>query len=153
MYNASALDKFKANHDILKDVQIEQSGPNEDPNLVEENENRIPIRIWKIHQAGLWFPIIPLLKEVMAFYRLTFMQVSVNFVRTVLVVDTLMYQQDLPFSALDLLHVYIVVRPTKDPDTHLFKGHHYFQHKNLCQPQVRIVTDSPNKDVYLNEFV
>ncbi|GFY97784.1 hypothetical protein Acr_12g0003250 [Actinidia rufa] len=52
-----------------------------------------------------------MLKEVMALYRLTFMQVLVNFVQTVLAVDTLMHQQWLTFSASDLLNVYIMVHP------------------------------------------
>ena len=56
-----------------------------------------------------------MLKEVMARCHLTFMLVFVNFVRTVLVVDTLMHQMKLPFSVEDLLHVYTVVRPKREP--------------------------------------
>ena len=66
-----------------------------------------------------------MLKEVMAHCNLTFMQVLVNFVRTMLVVDTLMRQHELPFSDLDMLHVYIVVRPKKESGTHLLKRNHY----------------------------
>ena len=44
-------------------------------------------------------------------YRLTLMQVFVNFIRNVLVVDTLMRLLDKPFSAEDLLHVYSIVQP------------------------------------------
>ncbi|GFZ11583.1 hypothetical protein Acr_22g0009810 [Actinidia rufa] len=75
-------------------------------NTVEGNKNRIPVRTWFIHQAGLRFPISPLLKEVMARCRFTFIQVSVNFVRTVLAMDGLMLREGLPFNASDLLHVY-----------------------------------------------
>ena len=51
------------------------------------------IPVW-IHHDELWFPIIPQLKEVMVCYRLTFMKVSINFVWTILVVDTLMQRED-----------------------------------------------------------
>ncbi|GFS41177.1 hypothetical protein Acr_00g0072800 [Actinidia rufa] len=53
---------------------------------------------WLINQAGIRFLISPLLKKVMACFCLTFMRVSVNFVRTVLMVDTLMQTLDKPFS-------------------------------------------------------
>ncbi|GFZ06601.1 hypothetical protein Acr_18g0007710 [Actinidia rufa] len=48
--------------------------------------------------------------------------VSVNFVRTVLEVDTLMRQMKLPFSAEDLLHVYTIVRPMNELGTPFFIG-------------------------------
>ena len=69
----AALEKFRVDHGILDDVQIELAGPNEDANLVEGNEDRIPIQIWLIHQTGLQFSIGPMLKEVTARYHLTFM--------------------------------------------------------------------------------
>ena len=66
-----------------------------------------------------------MLKELIVHCHLTFMQVSVNFVRTVLGVDTLMCYQELPFSASDLLKVYTVVRPKREPRTNLLKSNHY----------------------------
>ena len=90
--NNAALNKFRADHSIPDDVQIEWSNPIDDANLVESNEDWIPVWIWLIHQVGLLFSISPMLKEVMPCCRLTFMQVSVNFVQTVLAVDTLMRQ-------------------------------------------------------------
>ena len=107
VHDDAALNKFKTNHDIPEDVQIEHSGPKEDANLVEGNEDCIPVHTWLIHQDGLWFPINPVLKEVIARCHLIFMQVSFNFISTLLAVDTLMRQMELPFSALDLLHVYM----------------------------------------------
>ena len=65
-YNDDALDHFRGAHDILDNVRIERSRPNEDAKIVEGNENRILVRIWLVHQAGLHFFISPLLKEVMA---------------------------------------------------------------------------------------
>ena len=59
-------------------------------NLVEGHKDSIPVRTWLIYQAGLRFLISPILKEVMARSRLTFMQVSVKFIRTLLMVDMLM---------------------------------------------------------------
>ena len=53
------------------------------------NLDRILVRTWLVYQARLRFLISPLLKEVMARCCLTFMQVSVNFDRTMLVMDTL----------------------------------------------------------------
>ncbi|GFZ08918.1 hypothetical protein Acr_20g0007260 [Actinidia rufa] len=75
-----------------------------------------------------------MLKEMMASCRLTFMLVSVNFVRTILAVDTLMHQIKQPFSAEDLLHVYTMVRP-KEPGNPLYTSNHYLHHKNPNQPQ------------------
>ena len=90
VHNNAALDKIKEDHGIPDDIQLERSGPNEDANLVEGNEDQIAIRIWLIHQDGLRCPISSMLKKVMVLCCLTIMQLSVNFVRTVLVVDTLM---------------------------------------------------------------
>ncbi|GFS42909.1 hypothetical protein Acr_00g0082470 [Actinidia rufa] len=58
-----ALNKFRANHDIPLDVQIERHGTNGDANLVKGYKDRITVRTWLIHQAGLRFPISPMLKE------------------------------------------------------------------------------------------
>ncbi|GFY91097.1 hypothetical protein Acr_07g0012930 [Actinidia rufa] len=63
-----ALDKFRTNHGIPKDVQIKRPEPNEDTNLIEGNGDRIPIR------TGLQFPISLMLNEMMARCHLTFMQ-------------------------------------------------------------------------------
>ena len=83
---------------------------NEDANVVEGHWDDILIRTWLIHQADLHFLNSPLLKKVMAWCRLTFMQVSVNFVWIMLAVDMLQHE-DLMFNVSDLLYVYSVVRP------------------------------------------
>ena len=111
VHDNAAMEKFRRDHNIPNDVAIERSGPREEANTIEGNENHILVRIWLIHQAGLIFPISPLLNEVMARCRLTFMQMSVNFVRTMLTVDMLMQKEGMPFDASDLLHVYCIVRP------------------------------------------
>ena len=85
-----ALAQFYKDCNILDDILTQRPDPNEDVNLVEREVNHIPVCTWLIHQVGLKFPLSPLLKEVMALCCLTFMQVSVNFVWTVLVVDVLM---------------------------------------------------------------
>ena len=72
--------KFRGEHNIPNDTMIERSGPRKEANNIEGGGNRIPVCIWFIHQAGLRLPISPLLREVMARCRLTFMQVFVNFV-------------------------------------------------------------------------
>ncbi|GFZ01025.1 hypothetical protein Acr_14g0006600 [Actinidia rufa] len=59
----------------------------------------------------------------------------------------------LSFSVEDLLHVYIIVWPKKKASTPFFKGNYYLCLKNLLQPQKRLVTNNPNKDLFLNEFV
>ncbi|GFS41187.1 hypothetical protein Acr_00g0072900 [Actinidia rufa] len=56
----------------------------------------------------------------------------------VLLVDTLLRQRDLPFSASDLLHVYTVVQPKRDPNTNLLKGNHYLRLRNPQQPHMRL---------------
>ncbi|GFZ19774.1 hypothetical protein Acr_28g0004790 [Actinidia rufa] len=65
----------------------------------------------------------------------------------------LIRQLELPFSALDQLHVYIVVHLKREPGTPFFKGNHYLHLRNPRQPQMRLVTDNPDKDLFLNEFV
>ena len=94
-----------------------------------------------------------MLKEVMACYGLTFMQVSINFVRTVLTVDTLMRREGLPFSASDLLNVYTLVQPNQESDTNLFMGNHYLRLRNNQQLWSKLITKNPDKDLYSNEVV
>ena len=89
----------------------------------------------------------------MACCGLTFMQVFINFIKTMLAIDTLMQWEGLPFSASDLLNVYTVVRPKQEPNTNLFTRNHYLRLKNSRQPWSRLITANPNKDLYLDEFV
>ena len=81
------------------------------------------------------------------------MPVFVNFVRIVLAVETLMRQMKLPFCVADLLHVYSVVRSKREPSIPFFKSNHYLHLKNPHWLQRRLVTDNPDKDLFLNEFV
>ena len=106
VHDDATLNKFWTDHGIPEDVQIKRPGPNEEANLVEGHGDRILVRTWLIHQAGLQFPIKLMLKEVMVHCHLTFMQVSINFVQTMLAVDTLMCQMKLSYSVENLLHVY-----------------------------------------------
>ena len=80
VHDDATLNKFRTDHGIPVDIQIEHFRPNEKGNLVEGNEDHILVRMWLIHQDGLRFPIRPMLKEVMARCHFNFMQVSVNFV-------------------------------------------------------------------------
>ena len=73
---------------------------------------------------------------------LTFMQVSNNFVRTILVVDTLMRREGLPFTASDLLNVF----------TNLNSENHYLRLRNSQQPWSKLVTENPNKDLYFDKL-
>ncbi|GFZ15656.1 homeodomain-like superfamily protein [Actinidia rufa] len=124
VHDDDALKKLRTNHCIPKDVQIEYPRSKEDANLVEDHGDHIPGCIWLIHQVGLRFPISPILKEVMTHCHIPFMQVSM------LVVDTLMIQMELPFSAEDLLHVYTVVWPKREPSTPFLKD---FNGQFQCQ--------------------
>ena len=153
VHDDEALNKFRIDHRIPDDAMIERSGPNEIANFVKGNGDRILVQIWLIHQDWFWFPISPILKAVMARYHLTFMQVSVNFVRTVFVVNTLMHQMELPFSAEDLLHVYTVVRPKREPHSPLPQGNHYLRLRHPNQPQTRLDTSNLDKDLFVDEFV
>ena len=92
--------------------------------MIKGNDNYIPIRVSFIHQAGLQFPISSFLKKMMAHCGLTFMLVSINFVKIILVVDALMQREGMPFSAFDFLNVYNVVRPKCKPGTNLYLGNH-----------------------------
>ena len=44
VHDDAALVQFRANHNIPDNVLIERSGPNEDANLVEGEDNRIPVQ-------------------------------------------------------------------------------------------------------------
>ena len=66
VHDDPVLNWFRTDHGIPHDVQIERSEAIEDANLVKGRGNRIPIRIWLIHQLGLRFPISLMLKEAMA---------------------------------------------------------------------------------------
>ena len=56
-------------------------------------------------------------------------------------------------TSKNLLHVYYIVRPRRNPQPHMYEGNHYLRLRNPNQPQKRLVMDSPNKDLYLNDFV
>ncbi|GFY94694.1 hypothetical protein Acr_10g0000790 [Actinidia rufa] len=125
VHDDEALARFRVDHKIPDDVVIERLGPNDDADWVEGEGNRIPIRTWFMHQAGLRFPLSKLLKTVLSLCGLTFMQVLVNFVRTVLAVEALMQREGQEFTAKDLLHVYCVVKPRKNSETRMLEGNHY----------------------------
>ncbi|GFZ04894.1 hypothetical protein Acr_17g0004660 [Actinidia rufa] len=151
--DSEALVQFRVDHRIPDDVVIERPGPNDDADWVEGEGNRMPIRTWFIYQVGLRFPLSKLLRTVLSICGLTFMQISVNFVRAVLAVEALMQREGLEFTAKDLFHVYYVVKPRKNPETQMLEGNHYLRLRKPNQPQTRLVTDSPNKDQYLNDFI
>ena len=151
--DSEALAQFRIDHRIPEDVVIERPGPNDDADWVEGEGNRMPIRTWFIYQAGLRFPLSKLLRRVLSICGLTFMQISVNFVRTVLAVEALMLRENLEFTAEDLLHVYCLVKPRRNPETQVLEGNHYLRLRQPNQPQTRLVTDSPDKDQYLNDFI
>ncbi|GFZ19810.1 hypothetical protein Acr_28g0005150 [Actinidia rufa] len=71
-----ALAQFRANHNIPDNVLIERPGPNEDANLVEGEDNRIPVPNLVDPLGWAQFPLGPLLKKIMVLCRLTFMQVK-----------------------------------------------------------------------------
>ena len=70
-----------------------------------------------------------------------------------LALDTLMQGEGLQLDAYDLLHVYSVVCPKKEPGVNLYTSNHYLRLRNPQQPQTRLVTEIPYKDLYLNKFV
>ncbi|GFY97773.1 hypothetical protein Acr_12g0003140 [Actinidia rufa] len=137
VHDGEALAQFRTEHRIPNDVVIEWPGPNDDADWVEGEGNRIPIRTWFIYQAGLRFPLSKLLRTVLSLCGLTFMQILVNFVQTVLAVEALMQREGLEFTTDDLLHVYCVVKPRKNPETQMLEGNHYLCLRKPIQPQTR----------------
>ncbi|GFY86368.1 hypothetical protein Acr_05g0000070 [Actinidia rufa] len=123
--NNEALAQFRVDYRIPDDVIIERPGPNNDADWVEGEGNRMPIRTWFIYQAGLRFPLSKLLKS----------------------------REGLEFTTEDLFHVYCVVKPRKNPETQMLEGNHYLRLRKPNQPQTRLVTDSPDRDQYLNDFI
>ena len=83
----------------------------------------------------------------------TFMQVSVNFVQTVLVVDALMRREQQLFSVEDFMRMYNVLRPKFDPTNGLYTKKKCLRLRSNKEPQIRLVMENPNKDVFLYEFV
>ena len=117
-----------------------------------DNSDRIPVHIWLIYQLGLRCPISSLLKEVIAHCRLTFMQVC----------QLCLYRARGGYDNVDITqafqcggytHVYTVVRPKREPDNPLYEGNHYLRLRRPDQPQTRLVTGNPDKDLFLDEFV
>ncbi|GFS32724.1 class I glutamine amidotransferase-like superfamily protein [Actinidia rufa] len=76
-------------------------------------------------------------------------EVFVNLIHTVLAVDTLMQILNKSFNVEDLLHVYTIVRPKKEPSNLFYEGYHYLRLRKPDQPQMRLVTSNPNKDLFL----
>ncbi|GFS41314.1 hypothetical protein Acr_00g0073700 [Actinidia rufa] len=89
VHDNAALAKFKRNHEIPNDVLINRPGQHKVATTIRGMNDGIPIHTWLIHQARLRFPVSPILYEVMAHGGLTFIQVTMYFVRTMLVVDNL----------------------------------------------------------------
>ena len=90
MHDDTVLARFRRDPEIPNDVLIKRHCPSKVAVMVRGHDDRIPLRTWLIHQASLWVLVSPMFKEVMARCGLTFMQVSINFVRTVLAIDILM---------------------------------------------------------------
>ncbi|GFS29945.1 hypothetical protein Acr_00g0009250 [Actinidia rufa] len=67
------------------------------------------------------------------------------------ILDTLMQILDKPFSAKDLLHVYTIVRPKKEPSNTFYEGNHYLRLRKPDQSQMRLVIGNPYKDLFLDE--
>ena len=68
VHNDEVLKNFRRTYIIPVNVLIEHLGPNDVPHVMVDNLDCIPVRIWLIYQAGLRFPISPLMKEVLARY-------------------------------------------------------------------------------------
>ena len=153
VHDDRAIEKLRSKYGIPTNVKIEHLRPNDVPHVVEDNPDRIPICIWLIYRAELRFLISLLLKDVMARCRLTFMQISINLVYTVLAVDMLMQILHKPFNAEDLLHVYTVVWLKREPTNLLYEGNHYLCLRRPDQPQTRLIIENPNKGLFLDEFV
>ena len=130
VHNDAALAKFQVKHNIPADVLKKRSSPNEYANWVEGEDDRIPVRTWLIHQVGLRFLVSQLLKAMMAMCHLTFMQVLINFIQIVLAVDVQMRREEKEFTEY-LLHVYWILRPRRNSETHMYEGNHYLCLKNL----------------------
>ena len=130
VHEDAALARFRRDHEIPNDVLVEQPCLNELASTVRGHDDRIPVHTWLMNQVGPRFSVSPMLNEVMARCGITFMQVSINFVRTVLVINTLMQMEGLSFSISNLLNVYTVVRPKREPDTKLFMENSYLRLRN-----------------------
>ncbi|GFZ21895.1 hypothetical protein Acr_29g0010570 [Actinidia rufa] len=140
--DSEALAQFHVDHRIPDDVVIERPGPNDDADWVEGEGNRMPIRTWFIYQAGLRFPLSKLLRTVLSIYGLTFIQISVNFVRIVLAVEALMQREGLEFTAEDLFHE---AKSASDEVTYRFpKQISVFERLYLVSGQWEFPTDEPD---------
>ena len=66
---------------------------------------------------------------------LLFMQVSVNFVRTMLAMEVLVRKKENEFTTEDLLHMYCIVRHRRNSETHMYEGNHYLCLQKPNHPQ------------------
>ena len=70
-----------------------------------------------------------------------------------LTVGMLMRLLEKPFGAEDLLHVYTIVQSKSELGNLLSLGNHYLHLRHPDQPQIRLVTSNPDKDLFLDEFI
>ncbi|GFY98933.1 hypothetical protein Acr_13g0003340 [Actinidia rufa] len=125
--NDEALEWYRAKHGIPANVHIERPEPNEIAHLVEGNEGRIPVRIWLIHQAGLQFPISPMLKR---------------------------GDGTLPPHLHASVRQFCLNRACGGHvDASNGENLQCQDLLNSCKPHTRLVTNSPSKDLFLDEFV
>lgn len=89
---------YRLGHEIPKDVVPKLPAYHTELYQFEGRGNRIPVRIWMIAQAGLWFPLTLLLRKIMSMARLKFMQVSVNFMWSITATVALMNREGLEIS-------------------------------------------------------
>ncbi|KAI8551450.1 hypothetical protein RHMOL_Rhmol06G0186700 [Rhododendron molle] len=79
------------------------------------------ILIVAVIEGGVRFPLAPLLRQVLAFYRLSPMQVSANFFCVVMGINTLNQMLGTSLGLHDIHHLYSISR-TKDALTYYLKS-------------------------------
>ncbi|GFS30025.1 hypothetical protein Acr_00g0009740 [Actinidia rufa] len=145
VHNNAALNKFRTDHDIPEDVQIEHHRPNEDANLVEGNGDRIPIQTWLIHQAGLRILHQPNAKRGDGTLPSHLHAGLRQFRPSCACSGYFDVPDEAPFQCLRPRMSTLWCGQRGSRSIPFLKGNHYMRLRNPHHPQTRLVTDNPTK--------
>lgn len=110
---------FRSRYEIPDDVTTVLAY--EDALRESPDNDTLHIPMVAVVEGGIKFPLAPLLRQVLAFYRLSPMQVSANFFRVVMGINTLNQMLGTSLGLHDIHHLYSISR-TKDALTYYLKS-------------------------------
>ncbi|KAI8571519.1 hypothetical protein RHMOL_Rhmol01G0126000 [Rhododendron molle] len=109
---------FRSHYEIADNIATELALVDALRESPDEDILHIPVEA--VVEGGVRFPLAPLLRQVLAFYRVSPMQVSANFFRAVMGINTLNQMLGTSLGLHDIHHLYSISR-TKDALTYYLK--------------------------------